>query len=95
MFLSSPKDQNIGPGHYNTISSMTQDDKRKKQSSIFSSKVNRTAFGIHRNKAKQLLRERRKMQSIDTYLEDIDSSSSEDNGPGPGNYDPYKFSSFK
>ena len=72
-FLNRSNTLDLGPGTYNVTSVSQNQKKRNKPTSVFSSKVNRTAFGMHKSKASVLLRERRKLQSLDTYLNDMDS----------------------
>jgi len=71
----------IGPGDYDPP------EPRKRYASLMTPK----AMMPHKSVMKSLLRENRQL----TYLDDLEDSSEEDNGPGPGNYDPYINTSFK
>lgn len=92
-YWPNPVSLDIGPGSYNTTL-QTSKTRKKQASGIFLSKVNRTLFGMHKSKASQLLKQRMRVQSVDTYLEDLEDSSDEEASPGPGNYHPYNNGTF-
>lgn len=71
----------LGPGEYE------QEYKLKRNSSMISQPVHLPI----KSKAKSIYREHREP----TYLDDLEDSSDDGSGPGPGNYDPHVNSGFK